>query len=162
MSFTWTPDLAVGVERIDEQHRELFRRVAALAVASRAGAGAAAAYGTLAFLGDYVVAHFADEEALMREVGYPDLAAHATEHAGFLATFQHLRLAFARGGADGELAAEVERELCAWIRQHVTGSDRCIGEHVRARAREGAGQALRDAPESSPRSASAGSPPDQA
>lgn len=158
MAFAWTPELAVGVEQIDEQHRELFRRAGALFVASRDGSGPLAVVRTLAFLGEYVVAHFADEEALMRDVGYPDLAAHAAEHAGFLARFQRLRAGFARGGADADLADDVEREVSAWLRQHVSGSDRSIGEHVRARG----DQAAREAPASSPRRASAGSPPDQA
>ncbi len=39
MPIEWTQDLAVGVKIIDEQHKEIFRRVDALLEACKAGKG---------------------------------------------------------------------------------------------------------------------------
>jgi hemerythrin len=133
MNLVWTPALSVGVPAIDAQHAELFRRAAALAAAAQEGPGSAEVYRTLAFLGDYVVSHFSQEEQLMRDVGYPGLEPHAAEHAGFVARFLRFRAAFARGGADAALAASMQRELSSWLVEHVSGADRRIGEHIRAR-----------------------------
>ena len=37
MAITWDPNLAVGHQAMDDQHRELFRRIDALLEASRTG-----------------------------------------------------------------------------------------------------------------------------
>jgi hemerythrin-like metal-binding protein len=66
MTFEWSPQLAVGAEVIDAQHRELFHRVDRFVRALTEHAPAAETMHLLGFLGEYVVTHFADEEALPR------------------------------------------------------------------------------------------------
>ena len=132
MTFEWSPQLAVGVELIDTQHRELFRRVDRFVRAISEGAPSAETMYLLGFLGEYVVTHFSDEEALMAERAYPGAGAHATEHARFVATFQQLRNEFARVGVTPSLAEAVEREVCRWLFAHVGGTDRALGEFVRS------------------------------
>jgi hemerythrin len=131
MRFAWTSAISVGVDAIDAQHKELFHRVDRLLDVVERRAAERELMRVLAFLGDYVVTHFADEEALMAERRYPDAAAHAAEHAVFTARFDRLRTAFARGGADPPLADEVRRQLCDWLVRHVSGTDLALGIFVR-------------------------------
>jgi hemerythrin len=156
-TFAWTPELAVGVEAIDAQHRELFARVDALLRAAREGRGPVEALHVLGFLGEYVVEHFALEEALMREGAYPGLAAHRAEHAALERRFAALRTSFARAGADDALAESIEAELCGWLVRHVAGTDRALGAWCAARP--AAGDQRPAAADSSARSASPGSAP---
>ncbi|MHB9035807.1 MAG: hemerythrin domain-containing protein, partial [Armatimonadota bacterium] len=58
MAVQWTPDLAVGVREIDDQHRELFKRVNDLLEAMSKGKGRDEIAKVVAFLGNYVVTHF--------------------------------------------------------------------------------------------------------
>jgi hemerythrin len=166
MSFAWTPELAVGVEAIDAQHRELFARVDALLRAAREGRGPVEALHVLGFLGEYVVEHFALEEALMRDGAYPGFAAHRAEHAALERRFAALRTSFARGGADDALAEAVEAELGGWLVRHVSGTDRALGAWYAAlpgragdERRAGGGDQRPAAADSSARSASPGSAP---
>ena len=131
--FAWTPDLSVGVEAIDAQHRELFDRVSALlsAVASRREADEV--FRTLAFLGDYVIAHFEDEERLMQVEGYPDLPQQLAEHAHFHARFNQLCRKFARAGVDATLSVDLRHVVCDWLVHHVRGSDAALGRWLNAR-----------------------------
>jgi hemerythrin len=133
MSFVWTPDLSVGVESIDMQHQELFLRVNSLLLAVGGRRQEPEILGTLAFLGDYVVSHFEDEERLMRKTSYPQLPAHAAEHGQLSKTFGRLRTKFARHGIDALLATDVEGELCAWLVHHVQGTDRELGKWLSER-----------------------------
>src|SRR5512134_3985517 len=87
----WTPALAVGDADIDDQHRELFRRAARLIDALRSG-DRGEVLPTLAYLEAYAVHHFAGEERLMRELGYPGLAEHVAAHGRFREEFAaHVR-----------------------------------------------------------------------
>jgi len=108
---TWTPDLAIGVEVIDEQHREVFAHVARFLSTVESGR-IEELLELLHFLGTYVEAHFRTEEDLMRESEYPDLGAHAKEHERFRAMFRAIVSQFARYGDDprvGEFAHAHDR-----------------------------------------------------
>jgi hemerythrin len=67
MAVAWTEELATGIEVIDDQHKELFRRIDGLLEACKAGKGREAVAGVLAFLENYVVEHFAAEEKIPRQ-----------------------------------------------------------------------------------------------
>ncbi len=81
----WVPELSVGNETLDAQHRALLARCAALA-ACLADAGAEGedkfrrAFEELMALSRE---HFAAEEALLARAGYPDLEAHRNERDEF-------------------------------------------------------------------------------
>jgi hemerythrin len=136
MTFAWSDELSVGVARIDAQHRELIARTNALLEALPAGEGPAsvAAVDTLMFLSDYVVHHFADEERFMAEVAFPGLPAHRVEHQRFRESLGALVHRFSMGGADQVLRRGVEEDVCAWIVEHVLGTDLAIGRFVAAGA----------------------------
>jgi len=133
MSFVWTPALAVGIDSIDAQHRELFPRVNALLEAVGGNREEQEILRTLAFLGNYVVGHFGDEELLMRETRYPGLALHLSLHAQFDEEFSSLRTTFSRCGLDATFARKVRTKVCDWLVQHVQGTDRALGEWLSAR-----------------------------
>jgi hemerythrin len=138
MSFAWTPDLAIGVDPIDVQHRELFLRVNSLLEAVGGQRQEREVLEALAFLGSYVVTHLEDEERLMRETGYPGLSDQLVEHGHFINAFGRLRTKFARHGIDAVLAKDVEGELCNWLVRHLQGTDRAFGDWLNGRARQDA------------------------
>jgi hemerythrin len=133
---TWTPDLAIGVEVIDEQHRELYAHVARFLSTVDCGR-IEELLDLLHFLGSYVEAHFRTEEDLMREVGYPALEDHAREHDAFRAMFRAVVGQFARYGDDPRVAAFAQGEVCGWLESHVRTTDRELGTwlHTRGVAR---------------------------
>src|SRR4051812_39811500 len=82
--------------------------------------------------------HFAHEQALMREIGYPDAARHASTHDEFLEEARlHLEIARTRG-----LTADVLRwagQLDEWFHRHVTTEDMSLARAVNeARAKPAA------------------------
>ncbi len=92
MALEWTPDLSVGVEEIDEQHRELFRRAERLIATLRCG-DRGEVLPLLAYLDEYVAHHFSAEERLMREVRYPALEEHVSRTDRELARYLQRRSA---------------------------------------------------------------------
>jgi hemerythrin len=125
--FRWTADLAVGVEAIDRQHRELFERVNALllAVGGRAEQEVARA---IRFLEQYTEEHFADEEALMASVACPESGEHRAQHRTFRSKLEVLAQEFSRSGFTAELRQRLERDVCEWLWLHVRKTDRALGQ----------------------------------
>ena len=103
MALQWTQALSVGVDEIDDQHRELFRRAARLLDGIKRGEPEE--IGALVdFLHEYAVTHFGAEEAFMREEAFPGYVRHKAEHDRFISDL----LALAEK-TDGRDAASVEK-----------------------------------------------------
>jgi hemerythrin len=134
MPIEWSPKLAVGVEAIDAQHRELFQRVNGLVAALEARHGEAEVARLVQFLGDYVVRHFADEERLMVRVGYPDAPAHKTLHEAFVADFVRFKADLAKNGASPALATQLNHKVGGWLIDHIGRTDRALGVFLAGKA----------------------------
>jgi hemerythrin len=131
LALQWSSALSLGVEDLDVQHRELFARVDRLLDAmlrkDRSEAVRLAGY-----LCEHISLHFAGEDQMMRDLGYPEAERHAAEHKVFAASMCRLNAAFAAEGPTAELVLRLERELVAWLRDHVYVSDVELGRFVRA------------------------------
>jgi hemerythrin len=127
MAILWTPDLAIGVEAIDRQHQDLFAAIDRLLVAMSDGRGRGEVAQLLGFLGQYAVEHFRDEEQLMSQSRYPDLAQHRRVHEEFKADFGRLSAQLEAGGPTSSLVLEVNRRAAQWLRTHVMGMDKKLG-----------------------------------
>lgn len=121
MAVQWTEDLATGVARIDEQHRELYRQVAALHEAMRAG-HLAEVPAIVDFLQRYALEHFATEEREMAAAGYPGLAAHARLHQRFVDDFLRHKAVLVGDVAPSAVVA-LSHWLGEWLREHVRQVD---------------------------------------
>ena len=99
MALTWTPSLAVGFGRIDDQHKELFSRYNSLIAACREGKGKEAIISMLDFMTEYVTTHFAEEERYMMRYRYPDQVTHRKQHQEMFAQIDEVRRELQERGA---------------------------------------------------------------
>jgi len=130
MPIEWTKDLQVGVETIDEQHRELFKRINDLAEAMWEGRGKEESVKVMDFLGDYVVTHFSTEEGYMSSQEYPEYAAHKRIHDKFVEDFNKLRKQFDSGDVTSDMVIKVLDETCDWLKGHIKGTDKKLGSFL--------------------------------
>lgn len=130
MKIPWDPKLAVGVRMIDSQHQELFRQVNALLEAMEQNRGRDEVGTILGFLEKYVVEHFAAEERLMAQHAYPQAAVHKQKHVDFVKVFVGLKGEFEKVGPTAGLAVKLNRTVCGWLREHIGGTDRLLGQFL--------------------------------
>jgi diguanylate cyclase (GGDEF)-like protein/hemerythrin-like metal-binding protein len=98
VSLTWLEAYECGEPTIDREHRELFELGNALIAAlTEKGADIGSIELRLDKLLAHVVQHFADEEALLAQHGYANLALHKRAHAGLLARAGELKASAAAG-----------------------------------------------------------------
>lgn len=129
----WTESLAIKVGGIDEQHRELFRRLNVFLDACDSGKGKAELVRMLQFLDDYVAVHFREEERLQEDSGYPDRHAHHGYHREFIEQLGMLKMRFLREGPTADLVATINRVVVGWLLAHISRMDRDFGEWMRGR-----------------------------
>jgi hemerythrin len=129
----WTQALSVGVEEIDSQHRELFRRAERLLEGIRKGEPEELG-GLVDFLYEYAVEHFGAEEEHMRRTRFPGYQRHKAEHDRFISDLLALAREHERKGAGAFVALKVNHWLAEWLREHVSGTDAELGKYLLKRS----------------------------
>jgi len=132
----WTEDLSVGVEEIDTQHKELFRRINSLVDAIRKAECKLVIDGVIKFLEEYAIMHFSEEEGYMKRYGYPEYLQHKTQHGIFMKSLSDLKEQAGLPRVQGrsyELSVTTNQMVVDWIIVHITRVDRKLGEFLKAR-----------------------------
>ena len=130
----WTEDLAVGITKIDEQHRELFKRIHNLLLAIREHRCKAEIDETIRFLDDYARFHFSEEEKRMEETGYTGLQEHRLQHAIYLKNITKLKQQSSlprESGMSYELSVTANQIVVDWIVAHIMKTDMLFGAYLR-------------------------------
>lgn len=130
MHMGWSHDLATGVAGIDQQHRELFQHFDRFQQACRQGQGRERLAELLGFLNEYVDVHFADEEALMSRIGFPQAAEHAAAHAAFRRKMAGLAAFLDARGPSIDLLVDTNQKVMLWLLEHIRKSDRALAAYL--------------------------------
>lgn len=128
---TWSARYETGIDIIDEQHRELFRRIDMLTLSLYEGEGKIELKNLLEYLETYVTEHFKTEKVLLSQRGYPDLEKHLEQHREFISSFAEIRREYAERGPDSYLAIRVEKQVKGWWQTHVLETDMRYVPYVR-------------------------------
>ena len=128
---TWTSDLSVGIELIDEQHKMLIKHLNDLSQSLESGQGPAKISTTLNFLIDYTNFHFTAEEKHMAANGYPELENPKTMHEEFKSTLASLEEDLEEEGATQLLADSIDTLLVKWLFEHIRTIDVTFGRFLK-------------------------------
>ena len=126
---SWNDSLLIGVEHIDNQHRDLVNRMDQLFGACCRGIGDDEAGDAIKFIVSYINAHFKDEEELQAIKMYPDATAHKKLHADFvkriIGLIQDLKV-----GNSTDFAKNVNKTLIDWFITHIQTEDKKFGAYL--------------------------------
>lgn len=128
----WTNDLSVGVEAIDNQHKELIRRMNSFFDSMNTD-NQGKVLEMLAFLSDYVVRHFKDEEALQIKYNYPGYSDHRKIHQDFMKDVQRMKDDINSHGFTVATKSLVGLTLTNWLTLHINREDKAVGRYVRSK-----------------------------
>lgn len=124
----WGPDFVLGIQEIDDQHHRLVDLVNQLNAAMKSGQGAAQLGQIFEELKEYTVHHFANEEAMFEEYGYPGTVGHVAEHKKLVNQVLELEAKFKSGKA--ALTNDVMKFLKDWLAGHIQGVDKKYVPHM--------------------------------
>jgi hemerythrin len=123
----WNSSLAIGIEAIDNQHKQIFEHLLALenSVAKRDP------WHILRFLlsqlAEYMKFHLAVEEAMLEIVRYPQRADHCRAHSRIMDQIAELETQLQRTGSESNLVSFFED----WFIRHVLSEDRQYSAYVK-------------------------------
>ena len=130
MAIEWRESLSIGVDLIDGQHKELLQRFDKLLCACKDGKGIDELKGLLGFLGDYVITHFRDEEAIQRQHQYPGYLEHKNQHDGFVVRLEALKQEINTQGIAVHHVLETNNMLLKWLINHISVVDKELGKYL--------------------------------
>jgi hemerythrin len=132
MTLAWDRSLSMGVDELDDQHREIITRMRVLGDAIGADQREAMVRAASELV-RCVSRHFRIEERCMRVRGYPRLSSHAQVHElGLQALSGAVRLCALEGPSERFLE-QVERSA-RWLDVHLRSEDLALGNFLRDHA----------------------------
>lgn len=127
----WTPDLAIGVKLIDQQHGKLMDLVNRVADALAAERAPSELTPLLNELLQYSEFHFQSEERLMYQHFYVSRLPHKEGHLHLTQQIRKLRDDFAAGNP--RLTADTLDFLRRWLLDHILHADKALGLYLNTR-----------------------------
>lgn len=128
---TWTKEeFGTNISVADDQHQTLFGLLNDLD--DTVPGGDRAAIGEkLDSLVNFVVEHFAEEERLMTQTGYPDYDAHKSEHTKLLETCGGVVEKFKAGESD--ITQDTTAFVKDWLVNHIPNVDKHYGPYLNSK-----------------------------
>lgn len=135
MPLDWNEGLKIGVEKVDRQHKEIFKQVNKFIEFNEEVEDEERLRDKLEelfyFLTDYVITHFKTEEEVLKEHNYPQYKEHKQGHDRFTEKINNLKYKFFNSESDVILSAnEISNELLEWLIKHVKGETNEIRRHL--------------------------------
>ncbi|MGB7581089.1 MAG: bacteriohemerythrin [Sedimentisphaerales bacterium] len=129
--FYWKDEYSLGVEKVDRQHQHLFELVNKLIERTAASPDLKLVSHALTEMLNYAKEHFADEEELMQEYGYPELESHKEQHAYFIETTAELSI----NALDNQsmVFSEIVEFLKIWLMLHILKCDMKYRDYFKAK-----------------------------
>lgn len=131
MAIEWTPNLSVGVQMIDDQHKIWFKKANELFEAGQKGQAKEYVLQLLDFLDEYTKTHFRDEEKYMASIRYPEIENQKMAHASFIEELAKLRRSFTESGGNILLIINANKMIINWLTKHISQMDKKIGDYAK-------------------------------
>jgi len=128
---TWTSDLSVGVEVLDNDHKKLIGIINQLHFGITVGHDRRVLEVVLDELVDYIRFHFTREEEMLLKAGYAATTAHLTEHEKFIREILNVQDRL-KSSPVSLLDMELIEFLRDWLFSHILVSDKKYGPSLNA------------------------------
>jgi hemerythrin len=129
--FELTEDLLTGIEDIDKHHRALIELVNKAVDPSAIKRDGRVFEDALQFLADYVTYHFAAEEYVMLEHGYPNYEHHRQWHERYKHEVSNWINRAKTEGLSKDLRVTISVSIEDWLLEHVRITDKGLALFLR-------------------------------
>ncbi len=124
--YQWDASLDIGVEAMNEEHKVLIEHMNAVYDQNAAQVSKEELGSSIQALFDYVIKHFADEEAYMASIDFAGLETHRQLHDNLLTELKRHIEDFANSDAN-QVSEQFIMFLKLWLTTHIRGIDMKYG-----------------------------------
>lgn len=124
--FEWSDELSIGVEKMDQQHQNLVRKINKLI--EDINHDSPDVLKDFQEMAKFVIEHFEDEEKYMESIEFPNLEIHKNIHKQLLERVGEFGQAIESGNLD---KGQLINFLKMWLKSHIMGIDMKYGEHAK-------------------------------
>ncbi len=132
MYIKWNESLAMGIQEIDDQHKELFNRINHLLRTIGELHAQGELKKTLDFMEEYALLHFGAEEEQMILTNYGGYGEHKDQHDHMRDEITGLRARLAGEGPNEKLLVEAQELLVDWLQRHIKSIDMKMARHLKS------------------------------
>lgn len=133
MKAEWSDEFETGVYWIDNQHKNIIKRINKLSKAIENGRGEKEIDQLITFLEVYARTHFSVEEKYMEEYKYPGFTFHKKEHKEFANTLKGIRKEYAKMPVKSEMVKHLHYELWQYFVNHISVIDAALGRFLKSK-----------------------------
>ena len=135
MHVEWSPELSVGVEEIDNQHKLLIENINNFFDAMEKGEDLRELIRLFHFLADYAKSHFFLEESYMVKYYltghiYHDEKVHKAEHKAFARDFSAFQEELESANVNQLVIPEFKNWITNWLHMHLLKIDKGLGTYL--------------------------------
>ena len=130
----WKETYSVGIERIDNEHKELIRIFNDLLNAMAIGQGYTVVEEIFQGLTAYSKNHFASEKKIMESYNYPEKEEHLKEHDTFTKQVIEYKNDYESGNR--KVSVQLMNFIREWLVTHWNGTDKKLGLFLQAKGFE--------------------------
>jgi hemerythrin-like metal-binding protein len=130
--FEWTDRYGVGIQRVDQEHKQLVAILNDVYDAICADKTDDAMEVALKGLLDYTETHFAHEEELMKVYAYPGLPEHKLEHEDL--TQKVIALFGEFHEREPGIPLRMTNMLRDWLARHIMRTDKAFGAYANSKS----------------------------
>jgi len=125
--FQWNDRLSIDRGQIDQEHKHLLTLANDVIACSQPQRQTEHFKGLVKELYQYMETHFADEEALMAEMGYPRREEHIEAHREII---EQMNRMLTEENTMDQYAADLRFFMCRWVIVHIEQEDAKIGQYL--------------------------------
>ena len=126
----WNEKYETGNTQVDNEHKEIFK-LAQNVIEASFDSEEVQIEVALGFLASYTITHFKNEERLMMESDYPDMAVHKKQHDDFIIEVTALIERVKKESDTSKNNSDAKKVIVNWLTDHVLGSDKVMADHYR-------------------------------
>ncbi len=128
--FAWCKDFKIGVDEIDEEHKNIIQEFDKLYQKMKNGKGIESYAEVISFLKEYVEKHFEHEEQLQREMNYNKYPDHKSFHDQFREKLTIMLKDNKTKAITNSDVIHINLFIKDWLVQHILIEDRKIGQYM--------------------------------
>jgi hemerythrin len=126
MTIEWTNNLKIGIEVIDDQHREIVDYINKLEMIDPLDALAVSI--AMEEMVEFVISHFSFEETMLHDAGFMFAVPHKLEHDKFISNINLYRDRHNKGEV---ISNELYQTLCVWLVRHIQRNDKDYASSIK-------------------------------